>query len=176
MIMVLIATLRTDLLDDWQTNLPEDAPNVFAINIQDYQVEPFKQALSDHNIAEQKLFATIPGRLLSINDQAVNDMSIAEDSAINRDLILTADNALPVDNGIVKGRWHTANSRNEVSVEEKLAERLEVSLGDTLGFRIGGQDIEVRISSIRQVVGGIRPLNSFWLFFLVAFKTFLFPN
>lgn len=171
MIMVLIATLRTDLLDDWQTNLPQDAPNVFAINIQDYQVEPFKQALSDHNIAEQKLFATIPGRLLSINDQAVKDMSIAEDSAINRDLILTADNALPADNGIVKGRWHTANSRNEVSVEEKLAERLEVSLGDTLGFRIGGQDIEVRITSIRQVDWGNMTPNFFMVFSADVFES-----
>src|SRR5690554_4613021 len=97
-------------------------------------------------------------------------MSIAEDSAINRDLILTADNALPVDNGIVKGRWHTANSRNEVSVEEKLAERLEVSLGDTLGFRIGGQDIEVRISSIRQVDWGNMTPNFFMVFSADVFE------
>lgn len=164
MVMVLIAALRTDLLEDWQANLPEDAPNVFAINIQDYQVEPFIEALNDHEIIPQKLFPTIPGRLLSINDQAVKDMSIAEDSAINRDLILTADTGLPSDNVILKGGWHTASSQHEISIEEKLAERLEVSLGDTLGFRIAGQDVEAQVTSIRQVDWGNMTPNFFMVF------------
>lgn len=164
MVMVLIATLRTDLLEDWQTNLPQDAPNVFAINIQDYEVESFKQDLTEQGISPQKLFPTIPGRLLTINNQPVKDMAIAEDSAINRDLILTADSNLPADNEIVKGNWHTDGNLHEVSIEEKLAERLEVSLGDSLGFRIAGQDVEVQISSIRKVDWGNMTPNFFMVF------------
>src|SRR5690554_437832 len=169
--MILIATLRTDLLEDWQANLPEDAPNVFAINIQPYELEAFNQSLLAHDIRPQKLFPTIPGRLVTINGDAVKEMSVAEDSAINRDLILTADNALPVDNGIVKGRWHTANSRNEVSVEEKLAERLGVTLGDTLGFNIAGQEISVTIASIREVDWGNMTPNFFMIFSQDVFET-----
>lgn len=164
MVMVLIATLRTDLLEDWQTNLPQDAPNVFAINIQDYEVESFKQDLTEQGISPQKLFPTIPGRLLTINNQPVKDMAIAEDSAINRDLILTADSNLPADNEIVKGNWHADGNLHEVSIEEKLAERLEVSLGDSLGFRIAGQNVEVQISSIRKVDWGNMTPNFFMVF------------
>src|SRR5690554_8104270 len=91
MVMILIATLRTDLLEYWQANLPEDAPNVFAINIQPYELEAFNQSLLAHDIRPQKLFPTIPGRLVTLNGGAVKEMSVAEDSAINRDLILTAE-------------------------------------------------------------------------------------
>lgn len=164
MVMILIATLRTDLLADWQTNLPQDAPNVFAINVQPYEIETFEQSLIEHNITPQKLYPTVPGRLITINNKVVKDMAIAEDSAINRDLILTADSALPADNKVVQGQWHSGASQYEVSVEEKLAERLEVTLGDELGFRIAGQEISVRISSIRQVDWGNMTPNFFMIF------------
>lgn len=170
MVMILIATLRSDLLADWQTNLPEQAPNVFAINVQPYEVEPFKRSLSAHRITPQKLYPTVPGRLLTINKKAVKDMAIAEDSAINRDLILTADSELPADNKIVEGEWHNPNSQNELSIEAKLAERLGVGLGDELGFRIAGQEVTARISSIRQVDWGNMTPNFFMILSADAFE------
>src|SRR5690554_6367629 len=91
MVKIPIATLPTDLLEDWQANLPEDSPNVFAINIQPYEFEALDQSLLAHDIRPQKLFRTILGRLVTLNGGAVQEMSLAEDSAINRDLILTAD-------------------------------------------------------------------------------------
>lgn len=171
MVMILIATLRTDLLEDWQANLPEDAPNVFAINIQPYELEAFNQSLLAHDIRPQKLFPTIPGRLVTLNGGAVKEMSVAEDSAINRDLILTADTELPADNKILAGQWHTADSELQVSVEEKLAERLGVTLGDTLGFNIAGQEISVTIASIREVDWGNMTPNFFMIFSQDVFET-----
>lgn len=164
MVMILIATLRTDLLEDWQANLPEDAPNVFAINIQSDQIASFEQALSEQGIQPQTMFATVPGRLLQINHQAVKDLPIANDSAIDRDLILTADTQLPAGNQVIAGRWHSADSRQAVSIEAELAQRLNVNLGDTLGFRIAGQTVEVQVNSIRQVDWGNMTPNFFMVF------------
>ena len=39
MVLLLLSTVRSDLLDDWQRSLPDDAPNHFIINVQPDQVE-----------------------------------------------------------------------------------------------------------------------------------------
>ena len=51
----------------------------------------------------------------------------------------------------MEGIWFSDSSKAEVSVEQEIAERLQIGLGDTLGFSIGGQPIEARVSSIRKV-------------------------
>src|SRR5690606_3395113 len=47
MAMVVIFILRTELLDTWQAQLPDDAPNHFALNILPDQEQAFAQALGE---------------------------------------------------------------------------------------------------------------------------------
>ena len=152
MVMVVIGGLRTDLLADWQASLPEKAPNVFAINIQNYEVDDFRATLEQNGLQHEKLYPMVPGRLLTINGVSVQELNVAKDPAINRDLALTADADLPDSNEIVEGSWDSLNNGTmEVSMEQRLAERLGVAMGDKLGFNAGGQAFEVTVSSIRTV-------------------------
>lgn len=164
MVMLVIGTLRTDLLADWQASMPDDAPNVFAINLQEYELDDFKQRLQQQGIAEQKFYQTLPGRLITVNGTPIQDHPAAEESSINRDLVLTADTELPASNKIVAGDWSAQFGKNQVSIEERLAERLNVGLGDTLEFRAGGQDFVVTISSIRFVDWTSMSPNFFMMF------------
>ncbi|MEN9464184.1 MAG: hypothetical protein RL217_365 [Pseudomonadota bacterium] len=164
MVMVLIATLRQDLLKDWQQSLPDNSPNVFAINIQPYELEPVQAWLNGKKIALQKVFATVPGRLIAINNNSIANADFAKDSSIDRDLILTASAQLPEGNNLVAGHWHQATGGGQVSVEEKLAKRMNVKLGDTLTFRIAGQDVSAKVSSVRTVDWGSLTPNFFMIF------------
>ena len=157
MSMVVIFILRTELLDTWQAQLPEDAPNHFALNILPSEEQAFRQALDDIGARTAPLYPVTPGRLTAINGEPVRE-HVTKDSpgerAINRDLSLTWAAELAVDNQLIEGQWWDqlpALDRHRVSVESELADSLGVGLGDQLSFMIGGATIEAQVSSIRSV-------------------------
>jgi putative ABC transport system permease protein len=156
MAMAVIALLRTDLLSTWQSQLPEDVPNHFAVNILPERVNEVAAFLQQRGIETSQLYPMVRGRLVSINAAPVREAVSKEaqdDNALNRELNLTWSMQRQADNRILAGRWWRSEDagRALVSVEAKLAERLGIALGDELGFAIGGRNLKATVSSIRSV-------------------------
>ncbi|WP_372822893.1 ABC transporter permease [Pseudomonas parafulva] len=156
--MALVALLRAELLDNWQAQLPKDAPNHFALNILPDEREPFAQRLREVNATSAPLYPVIPGRLTHINDQPVQQLVSKEstgDRAVQRDLSLTWAAELPQGNALSEGDWWQTppptNGPPAVSVEAELAASLKLKLGDLLTFDIGGEHRQARVSSLRTV-------------------------
>ncbi|MFP5383028.1 MAG: ABC transporter permease, partial [Gammaproteobacteria bacterium] len=153
--MALSTLLRDDLLATWQRQLPADAPNVFALNLLPHERDDFLGALAAQGIAEPPLYPVTPGRLTQINGEPVATRvppgSDAE-RTIDRDLVLTQSSTLGSDNLVTAGDWWPADApAGLVSVEEDLAERLDVKTGDTLTFVIAGETVSARITSLRKL-------------------------
>ena len=155
--MALVALLRSELLDTWQAQLPEDAPNHFALNILPDDRQAFAEHLQALHATAAPLYPVLPGRLITINDQPVREV-VSKDSqgerAIRRDLSLTWAAELPDDNQLLFGDWWPQQEAGDlpgVSVESELAESLKVTLGDRLRFNIAGSEHEARVTSLRQV-------------------------
>lgn len=153
--MALSTLLRDDLLATWQRQLPADAPNVFALNLLPHERDDFLHALAAQGIAEPPLYPVTPGRLTQINSEPVATRvppgSDAE-RTIDRDLVLTQSSTLGSDNLVTAGDWWPADApAGLVSVEEDLAERLDVKAGDTLTFVIAGETVTARITSLRKL-------------------------
>lgn len=163
-VMVVIAMLRNDLLADWQASLPENTPNVFALNIQGYERDAFVEALEHKGFSHSEIYPMVPGRLLTINDQTIQELGLAHIGSIDRDLALTAGDTLSDSNRVVAGDWAMQQQKEQLSIEAGLAERLGVGLGDRLGFRAAGVDFEATISSVRQVDWGSLSPNFFMVF------------
>jgi len=72
---------------------------------------------------------------------------------VAREFNLSWAASMAPDNVIVAGRWwrKDAPTGREFSVEQELAQTLGIHLGDQLRFRVAGQDIEARVSSLRKV-------------------------
>ncbi|MGQ7957573.1 ABC transporter permease [Pseudomonas sp. SP16.1] len=155
--MALIALLRGELLDTWQDQLPEDAPNHFALNVLPAERDAFAARLAELSPHPAPLYPVVPGRLVTINDEPVRQLVSKEsrgERAIQRDLSLTWAEQLPADNQITSGRWWGAAHASElpgVSVEAELAESLQLKLGDRLRFNVGGIEREAQVSSLREV-------------------------
>lgn len=156
--MALVALLRAELLDNWQAQLPKDAPNHFALNILPDEREPFAQRLREVNATSAPLYPVIPGRLTHINDQPVQQLVSKEstgDRAVQRDLSLTWAAELPQGNALSEGDWWQTPPPTDgppaVSVEAELAASLKLKLGDLLTFDIGGEHRQARVSSLRTV-------------------------
>lgn len=164
MVMLVIGVLRNDLLADWQRSLPDDAPNIFALNIQPYEQETFTQGLVESGVTPRLLYPMVPMRLIEVNGTAVSELPIAEDRAINRDLLSSVADNLPENNEVVAGNWFaTRDGIGQVSVEEELAERLNIGLGDTLTFRAAGVTVNAEISSLRSVDWGSMTPNFYMM-------------
>ncbi|ARU88714.1 ABC transporter permease [Pseudomonas sp. M30-35] len=155
--MALIALLRGELLDTWQDQLPEDAPNHFALNVLPDNKAAFEARLAELSPNSAQLYPVIPGRLIKINDQPVKQI-VSKDSrgdrAINRDLSLTWATDLPADNELLAGSWWNAGEQQDmpgVSVESELAESMQLKLGDRLSFIVGGLSRDARVTSLRKV-------------------------
>ncbi|MCX7096776.1 MAG: FtsX-like permease family protein [Methylococcales bacterium] len=150
--MVLSFTVRNDLIDNWQQQLPINAPNHFALNIFPDQQTGFKQALQQQQIAGSHFFPVVRGRLVAINQTPVQKI-VSKDSqgerATQRELSLTWTQDLPEENKLVAGLWWPSAKSGLVSVEQKLAENLNIKVGDTLLFTIGSEQLSATVASIR---------------------------
>lgn len=156
MTLMLAATLvlvRTSLLDDWQAQLPEDAPNHFLINISPGSVEDVGRFWTERGHELDQLYPMVRGRLTELNGLPVKE-AVSKDeriNALNRELNLTWMPSLPSDNEIVEGSWFTPGQIQGVSVEAELAGRLGLAIGDRLTFTIGSQKVTEPVTSIRTV-------------------------
>jgi putative ABC transport system permease protein len=159
--------VRTELLQEWQRQLPEDTPNHFVLNLFDADLERFRGFLKEHGIASSDFYPVVRGRLTQVNGQdvfrIVKEGSRAE-GAINRELSLTFAERLPRDNRIVRGRWVDAAPPGQVSVETELAKDLGVKPGDRLLFNVGGQDLAATVASTRSVRWDTMTPNFFMMF------------
>ena len=146
--LVLLVLLRTDLISSWRKATPPDAPNRFVINVMPDQAEAFQQVLQDAGVARYDWYPMIRGRLLAVNGQPVGPDSYAEDRAkrlVDREFNVSFSATAPEKNTIVAGRW-TPEEPNAISVEEGVAQTLNLKLGDRLRFDVGGVQTESRIT------------------------------
>jgi putative ABC transport system permease protein len=156
MTLMLAATLilvRTSLLDDWQAQLPDNAPNHFLINIAPDAVDDVEAFWAERDAPLEALYPMVRGRLTELNGQPVLE-AVSKDErigALNRELNLTWMAELPEDNEIIAGEWFVAGDTAGVSVEADLAERMGLVMGDRLTFTIGSESVTEPVTSIRTV-------------------------
>src|SRR5690554_4692394 len=69
MCLLTLALLRTDLIDDWRAQLPENTPNHFLMNITADQVEGLVAFADQHGMQSQPFYPMVSAGLLTVNGQ-----------------------------------------------------------------------------------------------------------
>ncbi len=222
-LVALLALVRSDLIDGWRQQLPENAPNHFLVNIAPHQQDAVAAYLAQHQLDASEIYPMVRGRLVSKNDTPIADTlppEMRDVGTLRRELNLTWTDTLPANNNVLDGTWHGSHSAPsaapvkgtpkvgnplsakadaeltppvgvpargappdtrplgglgaaprlrsdpsaEISVESGMAEKLNLVIGDTLGFQIGDQTVAARISSIRSVKWDSMQPNFFVIF------------
>lgn len=174
--MAMIVLVRGDLLSTWQDQLPDNTPNYFAINIQPSERDPFEAAISPRVETQSTLYPMVRGRVMAINGQSPRDAVPPDargDNSLRRELNLTWQADLPEGNAVVAGEWFSAaevagNSEPgqgwmsaveatpqaapvPISMEDGLASRLGLGVGDEMTFSVGSDEIVTQITSLRSL-------------------------
>lgn len=160
-LLLLILVVKNALIQEWQEQLPEDAPNRFLINIAQEQTDAVNQFVEQNKLDTSGVYPVVRGRLTAINEEQVRRRVTKEEDAetdtdqgrqgIGRELNLTWREALPNENTIVEGQWWESDAVEGVSIEQSLAMRLNIGLGDTLSFQLGSEQFSVPVTSVREV-------------------------
>jgi putative ABC transport system permease protein len=156
LLLLVLTLLRRDLVDQWRTSLPANAPNYFFVNIPTDEREAFVAQLRLQGAQLERMLPMIRGRLTAINGHKVSELRFKGprgDGFADREQNLTWSSELGDDNRIIAGRWWSAadSGAHLVSVASEYQEALGLKLGDSLHFEIAGEALDVRIASFRQV-------------------------
>jgi putative ABC transport system permease protein len=170
--LVLLVLLRTDLISSWRRATPPDAPNRFVINVMPEQSDAFQKALTEKGVTKFDWYPMIRGRLVAVNGKDISPDDFTEDRAkrlVDREFNLSHSSRNPPHNLVVGGQW-TENEEGAVSVEEGIAKTLNLKLGDSLRFDIGGVQTESKITSLRKVDWGSMRANFFVMYPVAVLK------
>lgn len=171
MLLSLMVFIRSGLINEWQTQLPQGTPNHFVINIGQDEVDEISEVFSAADIKSEQMYPMIRGRISDINDRKIlawiaekkSKDDINQDAQPERNLSFSQD--LPMDNSIISGSWWNEESTViQISLEEGFANMLHVNVGSKIRFQVADQIINTEVSSIRRVKwDSFRP-NFFILF------------
>ena len=156
MAMLVVVFLRTELISTWEGTIPEDAPNHFVLNIQPDETDAYKLFATETELKTDPLYPVVRGRLTRVNDTPMIEHVSKEqrrNESLSRELNLTWSNTIPLDNRIISGRWWRTEDAGSklVSVEQQLAERLGIDVGDKLTFFTGDRNWQADVISLRSV-------------------------
>jgi putative ABC transport system permease protein len=169
MMLLLLAVVRNDLLNDWRRSLPADTPNFFFINIPPDEHQNFERFLTDRGAERARALPMVRARMTHINGKAIDDMQFASPRAkefATRDQNITWAEQLGRDNEITDGRWFTPADYGKplVSVSSEYMEELKLKVGDELQFDLSGETRTAKISSVRKVKWDSFQPNFFLMF------------
>lgn len=155
MALLLISIVRVDVLNAWERDVPEDAPNAFIVNIQPPQAQPLVERLRGEGINVPDAYPMVRARMVAKNGDVTlrNESSDASDRRRARyEYNLTWSDTLPEASVVTEGEWWDADdNRPLLSLEQDWAKRQGFNIGDTLTFRVGGIDATGTIANFREV-------------------------
>lgn len=154
-LMLTIYLVHGELIEDWQKQLPADAPNHFIVNLPPAETHAFAGFLAEHGITPGEIYPMVRGRITAINGRPIAEV-LGEDYAqrhnsVRRELNLTWSETLPEANRVARGEWSLHQTQNEISIEEEMADALNLQTGDTLTFNIGSLEVTAPVGSVRTV-------------------------
>lgn len=155
MLLLVLVLIRTALIDEWRSQVPEDAANHFVMNIAADEVDGVRQLVREQATEGEFLFPMIRGRVASVNVQTAKDWQDQlprkpSGPRLTSERSLTWSVLAPENNDIIAGRWWAGDSAAaEVSLEQEYAEDFALQLGDKLEFDVGGRRVWATVTSIR---------------------------
>ena len=155
-LVVALALVDGNLRRQITQSLPAHAPNFFFVDIQNTEIDGFRDLLAK-TAPEGKVVsaAMLRGRIVALNGTDVDKVTVPPQGAwvLSGDRGITYAKNLPENSTMTQGEWWSADYSGEplVSFAAKEAEELGLKIGDTVTVNVLGRNITAKIANFRQV-------------------------
>lgn len=143
-------------------SFPEEAPNLYFVDIQKSQIDEFNGLIDMPTVS----YPVVRGRVEKVNGISVNrDMQQRKrGDNLAREFSLTWRDSLLADETILEGEslFQPGLTSAQVSILDYMAEDNDLRLGDVISFNIQGMPLEATVTSIRGRRD--RPARPFFVF------------
>lgn len=150
MLLLILYLTRTALLDEWQQQMPPDAPNHFVLNVASHEVDDFRGMLEREAGGTQPFYPMTRGRVTAVNGVTLSEMEDAP-RWLQRERNLSWAEELPPANRITEGRWWEDPETPQVSLDEEFARENDLEVGDRLTFTVADRELEADLANLRRV-------------------------
>lgn len=156
MLLLVVTGMRTNLIAEWEAQLPENTPSHFVFNVASTELQGVQSLLNEQKLDTTRWYPMVRGRLVEINQQRISPERLRQSGGLSREVNFTQASELPVDNKIISGQWwadsdNTLQQQPEFSMEQEVADELGVEVGDEITFSVGGLTFAAKLTSIRSV-------------------------
>ena len=157
---VTLAAIQTSLDANIMARVPQQAPDYFVLDVPREKSAEFQQAVK--SVAPQAQVRMVPalrGAILAYGPESamtrVADLKEIPDTAwpLRGERGLTYAEDVPEGNTVTRGQWWPKGYTGEplVSIDERLAEALDLKIGDRLTIGLLGVERSARIASLRRI-------------------------
>jgi len=157
MALLLLMVVRGELIGQWRDSLPADTPDHFMVNIQPDQYDRVRATLTDLGARKLQIRPMANAQLTEISGER------PPEGGFTGQVNLSWIESVPPANEVVEGEFWDAGARGQISVAQRWAERVAVSVGDRMSFDSGGRGFSAEITNIRDVEWNSFNVNFFLL-------------
>ena len=174
-VLVTITQIDGNLRRQFMAALPDRAPSFYFIDIPSTEADRFGSFLKA--TAPQSTVEDVPmlrGRIVSARGVKAEELNASADSewVLQSDRGLTYTGEIPKGSKLAEGEWWGAEYSGPplVSMEKKIADGLELKIGDEIVVNVLGRDIKATIGNLRTVDWQGLGINFVLVFSPNAFK------
>ncbi|MBK8150001.1 MAG: ABC transporter permease [Acidobacteria bacterium] len=154
-VVLAVQSLQMNLVREFDFTRNQTLPSLFIIDIQKSQIEELARMLEAKTGEPAQTLPTVRARIAYVNGQPIdyqNRETRQQQGQIGREFAVTYRENLDKNETIVAGEWWNATrGLPQVSVEEDMAGRLNLTVGDSMTFDISGRKVTVQVASIRKL-------------------------
>jgi putative ABC transport system permease protein len=154
-VVLAVQAIESNLLREFDFTRNGRLPSLIFVDIQKSQIDEVVQQITNRIDEQPEIVPTVRARIAFVNGEPVDYQQREirqQQGQIGREFALTYRDNLEENESIVSGNWWTqTDDMPEVSVEEGMAETLNVSAGDSMTFDVSGRKITARVASIRKI-------------------------
>ena len=155
-LFVTLALTDRTITNELKAGIPEKAPAFFFLDVRNEELPVFREALQKTSgVTTVGNAPMLRGRITEVKgipaDKVTPDAGSAWALRGDRGLTYSAD--IPTGSEVIEGKWWPADYAGKplVSVEQEIAEGLNLKVGDSLKVNVLGREIEVEVANLRSV-------------------------
>jgi putative ABC transport system permease protein len=155
-LFVTLTAIQTSINTEIRQQVPERAPSFFVLDIPrdgaDQLTEMVNKAAPNATI---NMIPALRGTIVEFAGQRVDQLKELPEGAwvLRGDRGLTYSAQVPAGSEVTSGKWWAADYKGPplVSLDERVAESLNVSVGDTLTVSVLGVEVPATIAALREI-------------------------